>query len=309
MEIILSAAGLISIIALIFWVFAIPFVYPKYFSNTVTELVPKTYLFLFWSFFLFYFAMGVVLIHKGLTGFGLVLILFLTLGYGFIQYLKSRKILTYGVFSFVLEVAYGSIHQIILYLFIAGMLLYGIYLFYNQSIIYGAIIGYFTIIQISTSILGLIWYRKQKENTEFNNEFEFEKTTSNSENISLKQVLNDFEKNISVNFYHLINEIDSLLSILVEFVYVDYIPEKLKTGTAVQIISVINDYILTESTIPNEEKTIIKNLIEKRKELYRWKNDFNSAVFIHSNILPDHKKLQTNKKKKTTNKPPKSAGK
>ncbi len=309
MEILLSAAGVISILVLIFWIFAIPFIYPKYFANIVSTLVPKTYLFLFWNFFLSYFIMGIILILKGYPVFGLILILFLTVGYGFIQYLKSRRILVNGIFSFVLDIAYGSIHQIIFYLFIAGMLFYGIYLFYNQSILYGAIIGYIVIFQLITTISGLVWYNQKKENVKLSTTNELKNTKPNSKKISLKQVLNDFETDISSSFYQLTKKIETLLSVLAEFVYADYIPEKLRTGTPEQIIIVISDYILTENSIPDEEKAILQNLIEKRKELYLWKNNFSSSVNIQSNKLADNKKNENQKIKKSKNEPPKSAGK
>ncbi len=309
MEILLSAAGVISILVLIFWIFAIPFIYPKYFADIVSNLVPKTYLFLFWNFFLSYFIMGIILILKGYSVFGLILILFLTAGYGFIQYLKSRRVLANGIFSFVLDIAYGSIHQIIFYLFIAGMLFYGIYLFYNQSILYGAIIGYIVIFQLITTISGLVWYNQKKENIKLSTTNELKNTKPNSEKISLKQVLNDFETDISSSFYQLTKKIETLLSVLAEFVYADYIPEKLRTGTPEQIIIVISDYILTENSIPDEEKAILQNLIEKRKELYLWKNNFSTSVHIQSNKLADNKKIKNQKIKKTKSGPPKSAGK
>ncbi len=316
MEFLLSIAGVSSILVLIFWVLAIPFIYPKYIANFVTNIVPKTYLFLFWNFFSFYFFMGIVLILKGYSAFGLVLILFLTIGYGFIQYLKSKRVLTNGIFSFVLDIAYGSIHQIIIYLFIGGMLFYSIYLFYNQSIIYGAVIGYFVIAHLITTSVGLVWYAQKKHKSKLINTSKLNKTEPVQKNLSLKQVLEDFEPDISKSIYQLTNELNNILSILAEFVYADYIPEKLRTGNNLQITLSLTDYVLTENSIPEEEKAIIQNIIQKRKEIYEWKSNFNISVHIQSNKLSNNKieeekkkKKASSKTKKTTNKPPKSAGK
>ncbi len=313
MEFLLSIAGVSTILVLVFWLFAIPFIYPKYIANFITNIVPKTYLFIFWSFFSFYFFMGIVLILKGYSAFGLVLILFLTIGYGFIQYLKSKRVLINGIFSFVLDIAYGSVHQIIVYLFIAGMLFYSIYLFYFKSIINGAIIGYFVIAHLIATSIGLWWYTNKKNKSKPKIIKDLEKPNPDSENLSLKQVLEDFEPDISKSIYQLTNELNNILSILAEFVYADYIPEKLRTGNNLQTTLSLKDYVLTENSIPEEEKAVIQNIIQKRKEIYEWKSNFNISVHIQSYKLSNNKKEVekkiATKTKKSENKPPKSAGK
>lgn len=313
MEFLLSIAGVVSILIFVFWVVAIPFIYPKYLANFITDLIPKTYLFLFWNFFLTHFIMGILLILTGHSSFGLILISFLTLAYGLIQYLKSKKVLVNGIFSFVLDIAYGSIHQIVFYLFITGLLSYSIYLFYYQSIIFGSIISYCVAFYLISTWLGLRWYSQKKDKSKFNFTNQLNYTKSHSGHLSLKQVLDDFEPDISKHFYQLTTGIDNLLSVLTEFVYADFIPEKLRTGDAEQIILSLTDYVLTVNSIPDDEKAIIQNLIEKRKDIYDWKNNFNISVHIQSNKLSNNKKevikKVSSKGKKATNKPPKSAGK
>lgn len=265
MEILLSVAGIISSLSLIFWLI-LPFIYPKYY--TVRNLVPQIYEFLFISFFLSHFLIGILLILTEHSVFGLALLLFLTGGYGFILYLISRKILENGIFTLVLDSVYGSIHQILFYCFIAGMLFYSIYLFYNKSILSGAIIGYILIFYLISNILVLTWYHKKRKNIKlsFSNKLKATKAT-HSEKVSLTQVLNDFETDISNSFYQLAESIDTLLFALSEYVYSKYIPEKLKTSNSKLLLELISKYVLNLKSIPDDEKTILRNLIEKRKEI------------------------------------------
>ena len=302
----LSLSGLIAILSLTIWVFIVPFLYPKYIDSFLSDIAPKTYNFIFWTFFLSYFAMGSLMIIKGFSSVGLYFILALTLAYGLILYLTSKKVLKFGIFSLILEFVYNSTFQIIFWLFTASMFAYSIYVFYKQSVILGSILSYTTLFHLFITSIGLWWYAKNIKNKvpEIKTIQNLKDENSTKHKIDLKQVLKDFEPDISNDFFNLSDKINALISALTEFVYADYIPEKLRKGSTGSLIIVLKDYVLSDPQIPEAEKALVNNIIEKRKELYLWKSNFLSeSAFITDNSKSDKKS------KSAKTKPPKQAGK
>jgi len=291
MESFYSIAGVIAILFSIFSL-SIPFIYPRY-TEYVEDNLYKNYSFLFWSFFLSYFFMGSWLIVANSSKIGLILLVILILLYALI-YKKT------DIYSVVSAIVFKYILSF--YIFNLSVLIFGIYIFYAHSVIDGAIISYSIILYFFILIgsFAFLLYKKKSDKTT--------DIKADIEGHSLSYLLDFFNDRVNKTHSDLLFEIEYILSGIVELVYVGYVPEELYSLDPDTVVELIQKYILSETTISETEKKVIKELIEQRKKLIKWKKDFDEKIINLSdavNILPSQK----NKTKKTTNKPPKQAGK
>ena len=290
----INSTGLISIMFLAFWLFVMPFIYPRHIEKYLTDRVTKRHTYIFWNFYLSYAVAGVILLFSGQYSWGSSILISLFIGSGLMRFFVVDS------FNIVLDFLYDELKIIAFYLFIAAVLLTGIISFYGSNPTLGIILCWTVFINLSTTTLGLILSDKQ---TYIKKVKEQETETKNKEididNWDVFSFFDFFSKEVNTDTESLLEGINSVLGHLTTDIYANLIPEEERPNDIDQLEPVITKYLLAnKSGIPEKEVHIIKLLLDYKKELSTWtKTSKNLIKKAHRIAETDEKKQSSSKKK------------
>jgi hypothetical protein len=290
----INSTGLISIMFLAFWLFGMPFIYPRRIEKYLTDRVTKRHFYIFWNFYLSFAAAGVILLFSEQYSRGAFILISLLAGAGIMRFMA------FSSFDIVLDILYDNRKIIAFYLFVAAVLLTGIINFYGSNPTLGIILCWTVFINLSTTALGLILSDKQ---TYIRNVKEQEAENRNKEididNWDVFSFFDFFSKEVNNDTESLLEGINSVLGHLTTDIYANLIPEEERPNDIEQLVPVITKHILTkDSGIPEKEAHIIKILLDYKKELSRWTETSKNLIKKARPITETDKKKQSSSKKK-----------
>ncbi len=290
----ISSTGLISIIAIVLWVFVMPFIYPRYIEKYLTDRVIRRHAYISGNFLLSYSIVGILLIFFDYIVSGIIILSILLAAY------QLMRFFLYDSYTFVLDILYDKGKTIAYYIFVSGVLLTGIIKFYSSDWGIGVILCWGVFFNILTTAIGLVLLNKSLYLKTVNEQVEdAEEKEIDIDSWNVYNLFDYFTNTVNEDIEGLLEGVNSSLGHLLKFVYSDLIPEKYWNCEINQLESIINAHLLNDKTvIPEKEKQVIIVLLKYKNELMAWSKKSND-LYIEARIKKEGslKKQEVSKKK------------